>query len=78
MAIACLMLARKQHEGKLPTVSYNVFSKESLLQWERKVVKRLEFQLCPPTYFTFAQHVAIKWDLFPSKEKNSLKKIGEC
>ena len=54
MAIACLMLARKQQEGKLPTISYNVFSKESLLQWERKLAKRLEYQLCPPTYHTYA------------------------
>ena len=54
MAISCLMLARKQQEGKLPTISFNIFSKESLLQWEKKVAKKLEYHLLPPTHITYA------------------------
>ena len=33
MAISCLMLARKQEEGKAPTISYEVFNKETILRW---------------------------------------------
>lgn len=78
VAIACLMVARKHQEGKLPTISFNIFSKEALQQWERKVVKRLEYQLCPPTYNTYAEHIVLKWDLFPSREGRFDKKFGRC
>lgn len=53
-AISCLILAMKMEEGKFPTISFSVFSKEELLAWEKKVAKRLSYQLSPPTYVTFA------------------------
>jgi hypothetical protein len=63
------MLARKLQEGKLPTISFHIFGKESLLQWEKKVAKKLEYQLYPPTYLTFAEHIVNKWDFFTSNEQ---------
>ena len=33
LAIGCLILAMKIQEGKFPTISFNVFSKEELLNW---------------------------------------------
>jgi hypothetical protein len=69
MAISCLILAMKQQERKFPTISFSIFSKEELLVWERKVAKKLEYRLSPPTYLTFAEHVVVKWDLFTSREE---------
>ena len=51
----------KMEEGKFPTISFSVFNREDLLGWEKKVAKRLSYQLSPPTYVTYAEHVAIKW-----------------
>lgn len=41
MAISCLMLARKQHEGKLPKIDFDKFRKDSIKAWEAKVAKKL-------------------------------------
>ena len=64
LAIGCLVLAMKMQEGKFPTIRFDVFSKEELLTWERNIAQRLNYQLSPPTYATFAEHVVLKWDYF--------------
>jgi hypothetical protein len=57
----------KMKEGKFPTISFSVFKKEDLLSWEKKVATRLSYQLSPPTYITFAEHIAIKWVSFAER-----------
>lgn len=61
LSIACLILAMKVQEGKFPTISFNVFSKEELLGWQQRVAKRLQYLLNPPTYITFAEQITLKW-----------------
>lgn len=54
LAIACLILAAKLREGKFPTISFNIFSKEELLLCEKRVARRLSYCLNPPTHYAFA------------------------
>jgi len=69
LVIACLILACKIKEGRMPTISFDIFSRDELLNLEKRVAKRLTYKLTPVTYHGVAERLIYLWDCFTLQKK---------
>lgn len=74
--IACLIIACKIKEGRMPTISYDTFSREELLSLERKIAKRLTYMLTPVTYYSVAERLVYLWDYFVSQNRLAYRPLA--
>ena len=54
VGLACFVLAAKVVEHRLPAISFDVFDKKEILNFEKKIFFALQFKILPLTYVSVA------------------------
>ena len=54
LGLACFVLAAKVIEHRSPAISFDVFDKKEILNFEKKILFALQFKVLPLTYVSLA------------------------
>lgn len=54
LGLACLILASKIVESRIPAISFQVFSKDKIFGFEQALMRAFSFKLNPVTYIQVA------------------------
>jgi hypothetical protein len=49
-----------------------------LLGFEKRVARRLAYNLAPPTYYDYAHRLALLWDSFTAEQSRFALPFGKC
>lgn len=77
LVIACLIIACKLRQNLFPKISYETFKLEELLMLEEKIIKKLNFNLTPTTYYDHAQRIVLLWDGYTETNKQYNLKLSQ-
>ena len=74
LGLACLILASKVVESRVPAISFQVFSRDKIFAFEQSLMRTFSFKLNPVTYIQIAEALLHCWDTY-FKKVNAFKKI---
>lgn len=62
LGIACLILAAKNEERRLPNISFQVFDLKQIFDFEIKLFHLFKYKVNPVTYICLAELLFYYWD----------------
>lgn len=74
LGIACLILAAKNNERRVPSISYQVFDRTQIYNFEKQLLSSFNYRLNPVTYISLCNILFFYWDNYDT-EKNPYKPI---
>ena len=62
LGLACLILAAKVNERRVPSISFQVFDRNQIFNFERSLLEIFNFRVNPATYVSLTQSLLYYWD----------------
>lgn len=62
LGLACLILAAKVNERRVPSISFQVFDRNQIFNFEKSLLLILNYRLNPVTYISLTQCLLLYWD----------------
>ena len=74
LGLACLVLAAKVNQRRVPSISFQVFDRDQIFNFEKSLLQIFKFRVNPTTYASLTQSLLYYWDHFLS-ENNPFQTI---